>query len=482
MARPACEPLDLGHQAESWGQTLVFVATQRSAHNLAAKLRKAGLSAGALHGGLDQPERIEVLDRFKRGGISFLVATDLAARGSGRGGVLELEPRQSGGAVHSADPMGTTPGRILLNGNAESIERFVRLAHLGLGPSRHRDPRVRERDGVLICAAAWGPGETHDAPIRRHFADVGRGRGGEAIDNLELFSAQHQVLAARTAVQALYADHEAVWWELFHANAAENGATVAQLRGTWGRASERFTEVTLPQLLTQAERRPGPRTRPAATLLRVGFARSLQRAMATLRDGDARRAETLRELWRHFHVAAGIEFDPLWQQLRATLVNKILGTSAVVMPGGSPTRLLAALRFFQLENVLSEALRRGTSFFGSSAGAMVLGRRVAIFNDRAEPRQEFQLLDNGVHLIEGLQVFPHCTDRVQTDDAANLAYLAARFGERRCVGLNQGSVLQLVPHRGGWRARSVGDEDVVVFGPDGTKNRYPPDSAVDALH
>jgi len=68
-------------KTETWGQTLVFVATQRAAHNLSAKLRKAGLVAGALHGGLEQPERIEVLDRFKRGRIAILVATDLAARG-----------------------------------------------------------------------------------------------------------------------------------------------------------------------------------------------------------------------------------------------------------------------------------------------------------------------------------------------------------------------------------------------------------------
>jgi superfamily II DNA/RNA helicase len=68
-------------QTESWGQTLVFVATQRATENLSAKLRKDGVTATALHGGLEQSERTEVLKRFKRGGVSTLVATDLAARG-----------------------------------------------------------------------------------------------------------------------------------------------------------------------------------------------------------------------------------------------------------------------------------------------------------------------------------------------------------------------------------------------------------------
>ncbi len=67
--------------AESWGRTLVFVATQRSSENLSAKLRKAGIWADALHGGLSQVDRVDVLAEFKDGQFPVLVATDLAARG-----------------------------------------------------------------------------------------------------------------------------------------------------------------------------------------------------------------------------------------------------------------------------------------------------------------------------------------------------------------------------------------------------------------
>lgn len=68
-------------ESEGWGRALVFVATQRAAENLAAKLRKAGVWAGALHGGLLQPDRVKVLSQFKSGRVPVLVATDLAARG-----------------------------------------------------------------------------------------------------------------------------------------------------------------------------------------------------------------------------------------------------------------------------------------------------------------------------------------------------------------------------------------------------------------
>lgn len=67
--------------SESWGQTLVFVATQRATENLAAKLRRTGIRAGALHGGLEQAERVAVLERFKQGRVDVLIATDLASRG-----------------------------------------------------------------------------------------------------------------------------------------------------------------------------------------------------------------------------------------------------------------------------------------------------------------------------------------------------------------------------------------------------------------
>jgi superfamily II DNA/RNA helicase len=68
-------------ETEAWGQTLIFVATQRAASNLARKLRSDGFRATELHGGLDQEDRIFALDRFRSGKARIMVATDIAARG-----------------------------------------------------------------------------------------------------------------------------------------------------------------------------------------------------------------------------------------------------------------------------------------------------------------------------------------------------------------------------------------------------------------
>lgn len=384
--------------------------------------------------------------------------------------------------MRSSDPMGERPGKILLNGNAESIARFVGLADRCLGPSTHRDPAVRDRDEIAVCTAAWGPTELDDGALRRGLAEVGRGSGGRFVGNLGIYTAMHRFLAERPVVRALYEEHEVVWHELDASYRLENDATVSRLREAWDRTRALLPDVTLHGLIARGDDLPpGPRTRPTAAILRNACAGRLRRYVEDLWEADERHGTALKQLWSHFHLAAGIEHDALWQEQRHQLSRAILGASAVVLPGGSPARLLLGFRFFSLADVLTEALRRGTSFFGSSAGAMCLGRRVVVFNDKGNPRQEFRLLENGLRLVEGLQIFPHVADRVQMDDPANLAYLAARFRHRACVGLNQGSVLELVPDDGAWAARSVGDEDTVVFGHDGTKRRFAPGDAVAAL-
>lgn len=379
-----------------------------------------------------------------------------------------------------SDPMGATAGRVLLNGNAETLDRFVSLAHRCLGESTHRDPVTRERDQVLICTGAWGRTELNDAPVRKGFAATGRGQGGKNIINLGVYTAVQRYLNHRDVVKSLYEEHEQLWWELFQSYSDENAATVQNLREAWNRAQEKIPEADMARFLLEGERLPpGPRARPIHQFLRASYAGKLERMVGALRVADARHAERLTELWAHFHHAAGIEFDPYWQELREDLIRKILQSNIIVLPGGSPSTLLVGFRFFNLAGVMNEALRRGTSFFGTSAGAMTLGRRVVVFHDHREPREEFQLLENGIRLIEGFQIFPHCTDRVQTEDKANLAYLAARFADRWCVGLNAGSVMELHPAEGCWNARSVGDEALVVFGRDGEKLRFAPGEDVD---
>ena len=66
---------------EKWKNALIFVSSKTAAGNLAEKLKKVGVRAGAIHGDLSQPERNKALADFKDKKTDFLVATDVAARG-----------------------------------------------------------------------------------------------------------------------------------------------------------------------------------------------------------------------------------------------------------------------------------------------------------------------------------------------------------------------------------------------------------------
>lgn len=65
----------------SWKKTLVFTRTKRGADRLTRHLTRDGIGAAAIHSGKSQGVRTRTLSDFKRGSVSVLVATDIAARG-----------------------------------------------------------------------------------------------------------------------------------------------------------------------------------------------------------------------------------------------------------------------------------------------------------------------------------------------------------------------------------------------------------------
>jgi ATP-dependent RNA helicase RhlE len=61
--------------------TLIFTRTKHGAKNLAKIFNKEGLVADSIHGNKSQNAREKTLDRYRKGEIDILVATDVAARG-----------------------------------------------------------------------------------------------------------------------------------------------------------------------------------------------------------------------------------------------------------------------------------------------------------------------------------------------------------------------------------------------------------------
>jgi superfamily II DNA/RNA helicase len=65
----------------AWQQVLVFASAKNSCDRLAQKLAKQGIIAEVFHSDKAQGTRTRLLDGFKRGQVTVLIATDIAARG-----------------------------------------------------------------------------------------------------------------------------------------------------------------------------------------------------------------------------------------------------------------------------------------------------------------------------------------------------------------------------------------------------------------
>jgi len=126
---------------------LIFANTRELTSDLANFLVSRGQRTAALHGNLEQRERIRVLDLLRRGEIRVLVATDLAARGldvPGMDVVINFDiPRNGTDYLHRSGRTGrageTGQAIALVSppewNRMESISRY-----LGLSPEQYSIP------------------------------------------------------------------------------------------------------------------------------------------------------------------------------------------------------------------------------------------------------------------------------------------------------------------------------------------------------
>jgi len=75
------EALRMILKRENVQSAFIFCNRKRDVAMLDKSLRSHGFNAGALHGDMDQSSRTEMLDKFKRGEVTILVCSDVAARG-----------------------------------------------------------------------------------------------------------------------------------------------------------------------------------------------------------------------------------------------------------------------------------------------------------------------------------------------------------------------------------------------------------------
>lgn len=154
--------------AQNLTTAIIFCNRKRDVSVVYNSLKRHGFNAGALHGDLDQRERMATLAKFRAGEINLLVASDVAARGLDIPAVSHVfnydVPTHSEDYIHR---IGRT-GRAGREGDAITIVTPEDKRYLG-GIETMLGRPIPRRDGEEAAVA-----EDAAAPARE-----GRGRRGE---------------------------------------------------------------------------------------------------------------------------------------------------------------------------------------------------------------------------------------------------------------------------------------------------------------
>ncbi len=362
-------------------------------------------------------------------------------------------------------------GAVIFNGNIQAEADFVERAALTLKSSRHSDPSVASAGKVVLVTAGWTDNEYQEAHIKKALYGIGIQPdfqdGHDAnVKNLALYHRYQQFLEDRPGLAASWQECEAMMEGARSQYLEKNSFFCASLRRSLQRLRDYLPKDSLADILDNTLLFSGARGRLVSFL-----SNELREMLQLLQANDDRMVQLLTDLDEQFAEETGLAYDPLWMKVRQELSDCILSANSIFLFGGNLGVLHRCLTFFRLRQPLLEALRRGTTFYTVSAGSLMCCERIIIYND-FEHEREFQLYDRGFGLIRELQLFPHCMDRIQTDDRDNLTYLSHRFRHRVCVGLNQESFLE-VQFSPEVKATSLGTRDgVYVFDRHGNKARY----------
>ncbi|MEV0154383.1 DEAD/DEAH box helicase [Micromonospora sp. NPDC050686] len=149
----ADKPAALTQIAAREGRTILFMGTKHRADRLARQLLAKGVRAAALHGGKSQPQRTRILEQFRTGQVTALVATDVAARGihvDGLDMVVNVDPPTEakdylhrGGRTARAGESGTVV-TLVLPEQRRDVSRLMSVA--GIKP---QSTQVRLGDEAL---------------------------------------------------------------------------------------------------------------------------------------------------------------------------------------------------------------------------------------------------------------------------------------------------------------------------------------------
>lgn len=165
---------------------------------------------------------------------------------------------------------------------------------------------------------------------------------------------------------------------------------------------------------------------------------ALDDAIDVVRHVDAWYLERLGALYADEDLVDSAASSEVIHWHRGEIAGALAVAGAVVLPGGNIATLLRTLRIFATE------LPPEVPVIAWSAGAMALTEEVALFHDRGpEGASETELFDRGLARVSGVVALPHARTRLRLEDRPRSAIMARRFGDRHCLLLDEGVVLEV---------------------------------------
>lgn len=162
--------------------------------------------------------------------------------------------------------------------------------------------------------------------------------------------------------------------------------------------------------------------------------------IAGVRRIDAWYLTRLAALEEELAEVADLRSSPVIGWHRAEIAATIARAAVVVLPGGDVTTLMRTLRLFDVR------IPDTTPVIAWSAGAMALTSHVVLFHDFGpEGATEPEVYDRGLGRVPHLVAFPHAKRRLRLDDRIRASVLAHRFGDARCLMLDDGAWVEFGP-------------------------------------
>jgi hypothetical protein len=253
---------------------------------------------------------------------------------------------------------------------------------------------------IATITAGWQEWEGEDARLREQL-------GTDTLP-LRLYARAEQVWAADPALRNA---HRRMQQDL------------RTLRGLYDRQLERAAEVWIELLSAEGPERLLVPERDAA--------------LAAIQRLDAHHIARVEDLRSDFEAELEPLMRPALREAREAILSQLETVQTVVIEGGHAAVLHNRLALFGLAEALAEK-----SVIGCAAGAMLLTRRVLLFNDSpAIGRGHAEVGLPGLGLVPGLVVLPDAARRLRVDDPERMRRLALRVAPDRCALLDHGDRL-----------------------------------------